>query len=68
MAHGLREAMSDTQKGQLGGRGKIVEADEKFFVNKKGEKIRTGYGHKMAVMSLVERGGAIRSEEYDPSV
>jgi transposase-like protein len=68
MARRLREAMRDMPKGQLGGPGKIVEADETFFVNKKGERIRTGYGHKMAVMSLVERGSAIRSQAYDPSV
>jgi len=65
MAHRLREAMSEKPKGQLGGPGKIVEADETFIVNKKGEKIKTGYGHKMAVMSLVERGGAIRSVVLD---
>ena len=61
MSHRLREAMRDAPKGQIGGPGKIVEADETFFVNRKGFKKRTGVGHKMAVMSLVERGGAIRS-------
>jgi transposase-like protein len=65
MAHRLREAMSNMPKGQLGGPGKIVESDETFFVNKKGAPIKTGYGHKMAVMSLVERGGAIRSVVMD---
>jgi transposase-like protein len=65
MAHRLREAMRDTPKGQLGGSGKIVEADETFFVNKKGFPVKTGYGHKMAIMSLVERGGAIRSVVLD---
>lgn len=65
MARRLREAMRDMPKGQLGGPGKIVEANETFFVNKKGERIRTGYGHKMAVMSLVERGSAIRSVVMD---
>lgn len=65
MAHRLREAMRDTPKGQLGGSGKIVEADETFFVNKKGAPVRTGYGHKMAIMSLVERGGSIRSVVLD---
>jgi hypothetical protein len=45
----------------LGGRGKIVEADETFLGRKKGFPKRPGYGHKMAVMSLVERGGAVRS-------
>ena len=61
MSHRLREAMRDTPKGQIGGPGKIVEADETFFVNRKGFKKRTGVGHKMAIMSLVERGGSIRS-------
>jgi transposase-like protein len=61
MSHRLREAMSASPKGQIGGPGKIVEADETFFVNRKGFKRRTGVGHKMAVVSLVERGGQIRS-------
>jgi hypothetical protein len=61
MSHRLREAMRDAAKGQIGGPGKIVEADETFFVNRKGFKKRTGVGHKMAIMSLVERGGPIRS-------
>ena len=65
MSHRLREAMRDDPKGQLGGPGKIVEADETFFVNKKGAPVRRGYAHKMAVMSLVERGGAIRSVVLD---
>jgi transposase-like protein len=65
MAHRLREAMRDVPKGQLGGPGKIVEADETFIVNRKGAEIRTGYAHKMAVMSLVERGGPIRSVVLD---
>jgi transposase-like protein len=65
MAHRLREAMRDAPKGQLGGSGKIVEADETFFVNKKGFKRQVGVGHKMAVLSLVERGGSIRSVVMD---
>jgi hypothetical protein len=65
MAHRLREAMRDAPKGQLGGSGKIVEVDETFFVNKKGFPVKTGYGHKMAIMSLVERGGPIRSVVLD---
>jgi hypothetical protein len=61
MSHRLREAMTASPKGQIGGPGKIVEADETFFVNRKGFKRRTGVGHKMAVVSLVERGGSVRS-------
>src|SRR5580693_6710285 len=64
-SHRLREAMRQDNRGQLGGAGKIVEADETFFVNRKGFKKKTGYGHKMAVMSLVERGGPIRSVVLD---
>jgi transposase-like protein len=64
-SHRLREAMKQDSRGQLGGEGKIVEADETFFVNKKGAPVRTGYSHKMAIMSLVERGGAIRSVVLD---
>jgi transposase-like protein len=64
-SHRLREAMRQDNRGQLGGEGKIVEADETFFVNRKGLKKRTGYAHKMAVMSLVERGGPIRSIVLD---
>jgi transposase-like protein len=65
MMHRLREAMRSDPKDQLGGPGKIVEADETFIVNRKGETIRRGYAHKMAVMSLVERDGPIRSVVLD---
>src|ERR1700691_5587967 len=57
----LRKAITDKPQGQLGGHGKIVEVDETFFVNRKGFKKRVGVGHKMAVVSLVERGGTVRS-------
>jgi transposase-like protein len=65
MMHRLREALRSDPKGQLGGSGKIVEADETFFVNRKGIKKQVGVGHKMAVMSLVERDGPIRSVVLD---
>jgi transposase-like protein len=64
-SHRLRQAMRQDNRGQLGGEGKIVEADETFFVNRKGFKKQTGVGHKMAIMSLVERGGSIRSIVLD---
>src|SRR5580704_13935353 len=65
MMHRLREALRSDPKGQLGGPGKIVESDETFFVNRKGFKRQVGVGHKMAVMSLVERDGPIRSVVLD---
>ena len=65
MSHRLREAMRDTNGGPIGGGGKIVEADETFFVNKKGFDKRSGIGRKMVVVSLVERGGPLRSTILD---
>jgi transposase-like protein len=63
MSHRIREAMrsgSLAPMGSAGGSG-IVEADETFIGTKKGGKKRRGYGHKNAVLSLVERGGNVRS-------
>jgi transposase-like protein len=66
MSHRLREAMRDTGTDPIGGPGKMVEADETFFVNKKGYSKKSGAGHKMVVVSLVERdGGPIKSVIID---
>ena len=65
MSHRIREGLKPA-KGTppLGGEGKIVEADETFIGKKDGMRKRDGaggYQHKRAIMSLVERGGKIRS-------
>jgi transposase-like protein len=62
MAHRIREAMKPDyfNAGMLGGNSP-VEADETFIGTKPGAKKRKGYGHKNAVLSLVERGGEVRS-------
>jgi transposase-like protein len=64
MTHRIREAMREGLEGQLGGGGKVVEADETFGNERKprrqGKKGR-GYHHKAKVLSLVERGGRVRS-------
>jgi transposase-like protein len=66
MAHRLREAMKEPAwPGPLGGEGKTVEADETFIGNKAGRKKTRGFRHKRAVMSLVERGGRVRSFHID---
>jgi transposase-like protein len=61
MAHRIREAMKPTKRGRMGGKGKIVEADETYIGRKPGHAIVAGGGHKMAVVTLVERGGEARS-------
>jgi hypothetical protein len=63
MAHRIREAFKPAGcMAPMGGNGAVVEADEMYVGNKKGEapvNVRTG--HKHAVMALVERGGPMRS-------
>ena len=66
MAHRIREAMTPAKPEPLGGAGKVVEADETYIGKKDGPKGRKaqgagGFAHKRAVLSLVERGGKIRS-------
>jgi transposase-like protein len=64
MTHRIREAMREGFAGKLGGGGKVVEVDETFGNERKpraqGKKGR-GYQHKSKVLSLVERGGKVRS-------
>jgi transposase-like protein len=61
LTHRIRLAMAGTDGDQLGGLGKHVEADETYYGNKPGRDIRRGTGHKRVVVSLVERGGDVRS-------
>jgi len=66
MAHRIREAMADTPTAPMGEGGGTVEADETYIGRKEGtKKKRAGFGHKMAVMSLVERKGGVRSFPLD---
>jgi transposase-like protein len=67
IGHRIREAMRDLgiAAAPMGSGGGIVEADETFLGRKQGRRAKSGYGHKMAVMSLVERGGRVRSFKID---
>jgi transposase-like protein len=82
MCHRIREAMRDDNDpgfDPLGGKGQIVEADETYFgqvekrrpsPQRKGrpftKKGKNGPGGKRAIVSLVERGGRVRS--FHPAV
>lgn len=67
MAHRIREGMptSADSGGQLGGKGKHVEADETYIGQKHGRVKKQGTSHKRVVFSLVERGGTVRSFHVD---
>jgi transposase-like protein len=65
MMHRLREALREGKfPTALGGEGKTVESDETFVGGKDRNRHRNkrqGQGAKEPVMSLVERGGSVRS-------
>lgn len=65
LAHRIREAMRSGEFAPMGGAGGIVEADETFIGQKEGTVKRRGYAHKRPVLSLVERGGSVRSFHVD---
>jgi hypothetical protein len=51
----------------MAGAGGVVEADETYIGRKEGRKVMRGVGHKRAVLSLVERGGEVRSFHIERS-
>ncbi len=66
LMHRIREAMAPAAGSEppLGGDGFVVEADEAYIGKKDGKRKHRGaggYAHKRTVLSLVERGGQIRS-------
>lgn len=78
MSHRIREAMRDDQPQGMGGPDKTVEADETYFGKKENQptartdgspflrsKAGRGPSGKRAVVSLVERGGNVRSFHID---
>lgn len=73
LAHRIREAMRSGGLGPLGGEGEVVEADETYYGPKKEQRTETtrgrpylkggkrGPSNKRAIVSLVQRGGEVRS-------
>jgi len=63
LGHRIREAMAEKHGlfgPPLGGEGKVVEADE-AYIGRNANKKLAGPGPQMPVVSLVERGGRVRS-------
>jgi transposase-like protein len=63
MSHRIREAMrTDALSPPAPTSGSTyVEVDETYIGRKKGTAVRRGHGHKLTVLTLVERGGEARS-------
>src|SRR2546430_14983861 len=62
MMHRMREAMRDgTFPGPIGGHDKVVEADETYVGGKAKNRAYKPEPQKHIIMSLVERGGEVRS-------
>lgn len=67
MSHRIREAMTAESGGLLGGGGSTVEVDETYWGNTHQSKIgklvgtKQGGHQKEKIVSLVERGGKVRS-------
>jgi transposase-like protein len=67
MAHRIREAMAPAKgsKGPIGGEGKTVEVDETYLTKSKRTRKPKGHvaheRHAVQVVSLLERGGEVRS-------
>ena len=62
MSHRIREAMTSGDVSMFGGNGGAVEVDEAYIGHQKGKIATRGGGHKMKVLSLLDREtGAVRS-------
>ena len=66
MGHRIREAMRDGELAPMGGGGAVVEVDETFIGKRGGFEAKPGWvRHKNTVLTLVERGGSVRSFHID---
>lgn len=55
MSHRIREAMRTDGNVNFGTGGGVVEVDETFIGREPGKPVRRGVGHKMKVLTLVDR-------------
>jgi len=62
LSHRIREAMRSGDLAPFGSGGTMVEVDETYIGRQKGKQIKSGGGHKMKVLALVDReSGKVRS-------
>jgi transposase-like protein len=66
LTHRIREAMrSGGLLPPMGGAGKVVESDETYIGRLAGQPAKGGTSSKNIVLTLVERGGSVRSFHID---
>ncbi|HEX4179324.1 MAG TPA: IS1595 family transposase [Caulobacteraceae bacterium] len=72
LGHRIREAMTEANPPIMGGGGGIIEADETFlgqqatqFISGEGWRTKRGTGDMRKIVSVVERGGRVRSMKVD---
>jgi transposase-like protein len=66
MSHRIREGMRPAALTPMGGSGKPVEVDETYIGRQEGHGVdKSGYHNKNMVLTLVERGGSVRSFHTD---
>lgn len=65
MGHRIRHAMAPGSTGPLGGAGKTVEGDETFLAKSPKTRRKPHERANVQVLSLVERGGDVRSMFLD---
>lgn len=61
LCHRIRESLRDTSLPPIGGDNKVVEADETYVGGKSKNRAFKEPAPKKSVLSLVERGGHVRS-------
>ena len=61
MMHRIREAMNDASLSPIGGASSVIEADECYVGGKAKNRAYKPEPKKQIVMSLIERGGEVRS-------
>lgn len=55
LCHRIREAMRSGDLAPFGGGGTMVEVDETYIGRQKGKPVKSGGGHKMKVLALLDR-------------
>lgn len=68
LAHRIREAMRSGDLAPFGADGGFVEVDETYIGRQKGKEIKSGGGHKMKVLALIDRNTGKAMTFTDPNL